>query len=80
MEEVLRYVLEGVAVGSLAAVALYVLGFVSVVVATLVAAHGDDPASEELDRCLTELLGAEAVGAPRASSRHRSERRYEGRP
>lgn len=64
MEEVLRYVLGVLAVGSLAAVALYVLVFVSVVAATLLGSHGGDLASQELDRRLVELLDTEATGTP----------------
>jgi hypothetical protein len=64
MEEAFRYVLGGLAVISLAAIALYVLVFASVVVATLLG-KGDgahDAASEELDRCLVALLGEGAAG------------------
>ena len=75
MEEALRYVLGGLAVVSLAAIALYVLAFAVVVVTALLERdHDADAASRELDRCLVALLGDGAAGTGDAPGCPRRER------
>lgn len=58
----MRLVLGGLVVISLAAVAAYVLVFVSVVIATARSAHRRDQLARELDDVLAALLGDAAVG------------------
>ena len=67
MDEVVRQVIEGLVVISLAAVASNVLVFAFAVVVTARAARRRDRLTRELDDVLAELLGDEAVGRPGAT-------------
>lgn len=75
MNEVLRIVLGGLVVASLTVIVAYVLGFVSVVVATVLASRRRDPLAEELDQMLAGLLGKGAVG-PRDASKGSARSRH----
>ena len=49
--------LEILAVVALCTIAVYVVGFVAIVVSTVVGRTRPDPLSEDLDRVLGEILG-----------------------
>lgn len=67
MLEVLRAVAEVLAVGALAAIAVYLLAFVAAVLWTLRSSGRPDPLARELDAVLAEeleLFLSEVVGSP----------------